>query len=402
MLKIKDKNTGMPVINCELPKGFEYEAEVQLKNFLYNQKLYLQMQAKKGNCLIAYQTGETYLYEKKPMANVFGMAQRHPLGTVSETGVIYGQPTALTDDIDQVAANILGKKVKAKDYLNPSEALAQKITNNCKELIQNTIEEVQVGMQIAGMPIGMIIRNYLNEGGIGIYEDEGKTLAIFLSRIGIESDIIQSPGISENIASEPFGQAPDIMGAVTSSVSWSIPGLSYMISDDKKDLGVFMNFIDSVKHTDELQNYAKQIAQQVQSANMQKAQIAQMENQATINMLWANQQQQFAAMDRLSASLSQDMDNFRNNLNATMAANDQRFGLGGSSSGESLDDRIQRMRHESMMGVETYNRSDGSTVEYSNMADRVFENNLDQTTHFGTHHYYDDYIPEGWHELKKK
>ena len=60
------------------------------------------------------------------------------------------------------------------------------------------------------------------------------------------------------------------------------------------------------------------------------------------------------------------------------------------------------MRHESMMGVETYERQDGSTYEYSNMADRVFENNLDETTHFGTRNYYDDYVPEGWHEMKKK
>ena len=69
---------------------------------------------------------------------------------------------------------------------------------------------------------------------------------------------------------------------------------------------------------------------------------------------------------------------------------------------ESSDDYIQRLRHESIMGVETYERNDGSTVEYSNYADRVFENNLDSTQHFGTHHYFDDYVPEGWHEMKKK
>ena len=71
-------------------------------------------------------------------------------------------------------------------------------------------------------------------------------------------------------------------------------------------------------------------------------------------------------------------------------------------SDESSDDYIQRLRHESIMGVETYERNDGSTVEYSNYADRVFENNLDSTQHFGTHHYFDDYVPEGWHEMKKK
>ena len=55
-----------------------------------------------------------------------------------------------------------------------------------------------------------------------------------------------------------------------------------------------------------------------------------------------------------------------------------------------------------MMGVDTYDRDDGTTVEYSTMADRVFENNLDSTQHLGTHNYYDDFVPDGWHELKKK
>ena len=83
-----------------------------------------------------------------------------------------------------------------------------------------------------------------------------------------------------------------------------------------------------------------------------------------------------------------------------MAENDRRFSF--NSQSESMDDRIQRWRHESMMGVETYERNDGSAVEYDSRADRVFENNLDQTQHFGTRHYYDDYVPEGWHEIKKK
>ncbi|MBQ6125475.1 MAG: hypothetical protein IJI77_00405 [Erysipelotrichaceae bacterium] len=126
-----------------------------------------------------------------------------------------------------------------------------------------------------------------------------------------------------------------------------------------------------------------------------------MQTQQMISNAWAQQQQAWAASDRLRDSIHQDLDNFHNNLNQQMAQNDMHFQTG-PSYGESSDDRIQRWRHESMMGVDTYERNDGTTVEYSNYADRVFENNLDSTSHFGTHHYYDDYVPEGWHELKKK
>ena len=49
----------------------------------------------------------------------------------------------------------------------------------------------------------------------------------------------------------------------------------------------------------------------------------------------------------------------------------------------------------------TLHMPDGTTVEYSNEADRVFESNLDSTAHLGTRNYYDDFVPEGWHELKK-
>ena len=52
--------------------------------------------------------------------------------------------------------------------------------------------------------------------------------------------------------------------------------------------------------------------------------------------------------------------------------------------------------------METYERGDGTDVEFDSRADRVFENDLDPTVHFGTEHYYDDWVPDGWHELNKK
>ena len=177
--------------------------------------------------------------------------------------------------------------------------------------------------------------------------------------------------------------------------------IAYMISNDARDLAVFMKYVDSLEKSDELIEQIEQNRVQVLQYQQQKAQMETMRNQAMWNTLFAQQQQQFAAMDRISSAIHQDLDSFHNNLNQQMAQNDRRFNAG-QSGAESMDDRIQRMRHESIMDVETYERNDGSTVEYSSYADRVFENNLDTTQHFGTHHYYDDYIPEGWHELKKK
>jgi hypothetical protein len=77
-------------------------------------------------------------------------------------------------------------------------------------------------------------------------------------------------------------------------------------------------------------------------------------------------------------------------------------GFGTSDGMETLDDRVQRLRHESMMGVNTYEREDGTTYEYSTQADRVFENNINQNLHFGTENYHDDYVPDMWTELNRK
>ena len=93
------------------------------------------------------------------------------------------------------------------------------------------------------------------------------------------------------------------------------------------------------------------------------------------------------------------MDAFRDNL-SSMSSSSSSFGS--SFGGESLDDRIQRQRHEAMMGVNTYEREDGTTYEHTIMDNRVFENNLDSNTHFGTENYYGDYVPDGWTELNQK
>lgn len=64
-------------------------------------------------------------------------------------------------------------------------------------------------------------------------------------------------------------------------------------------------------------------------------------------------------------------------------------------------DHMNRIRHEAIMGVNTYQRSDGSTVEFSTVADRVFEKNNDPSLTVGFEGAGPDTVPYGWTELTK-
>lgn len=390
----------MPLIKCELPKDFKAEGYTELKNYPQNQKIYLQIEAKRGNCTICFHTGESYLYEKK-MVQIMNYVPKHQLGTQNETGAWYAQPVSLEEDLDSVASSLVNKKLKAADYYNLSEKVEKGLREGFQEMLNQFADDFQFEASLSAVPIGVDIRNYLFDGGIGVYEDKGKIIASCLVRMGMEIDMLQRGGITENITGEQFGMASDNAYILGSSCSWSTPFIATMISDKKEDLKVFMNFIESAENSEELKNTTKQLSQQINYNHRQQAQMSAMQNQAMWNNMFMQQEQRWNNVRNMQRSMSQDLDNWRAGQAQMRAQSDMRFQTGGTQF-ETSDDRIQRMRHESIMGVETYERNDGSTVEYSNMADRVFENNLDNTVHFGTHHYYDDYIPEGWHEMKKK
>ena len=391
----------MNLIECELPKGFKAEGHTEVLTFPKNQRIRVSAEAVKDNCRIHYDNGESYYYEKKAFQVPYMYVQTRPKQGQNETGNWYATPQSLTDDLDSIAASIIGKKVKAEDYHDLSQNLAKKLEEGYQKRVQELIDSARFAASIASVPLGICIRKYLLDGGFGVYEDKDKILAICISRYGFEIDMVNTSGIYENISDKPFGQAEVDMNTPVSSCEWTIPFICYMISDKKEDLKDFMKFVDTMKFTPELEQYIKNFNDQLTQMQKQQAQMESMQNQAMWNAAFAQQQASWAASDRLRESMSRDMDNWRAGLNQSIAQSDMRFQTG-PSYGESSDDYIQRIRHESIMGVETYERNDGSTVEYSNYADRVFENNLDSTQHFGTHHYFDDYVPEGWHEMKKK
>ena len=396
---VYDKTSNNAIFECDLPEGFVCEAQCKMITYPQNRKLYVEMNARRENCLIRYQTGEEYLYVKK-QPEIYTYL-RVPPKPQDDSGAWYKTPASLYQDLDDVVEKIIGKKVDAKAYYDLSQQVAERLEKNFKELIDDFVQTTQVIASFSQVPVGADIRNYLFDGGIGVYEDEGKTVAVCLSRMGMEIDVLQRPGILENLSDQPFGEAQCGPNVYSSNCTWNVPFILYMISDNKQDLKVFFHFADTLRYAEGFEKQIRSFKEQLNQYQIQKAQSDAMRNQAMWNTAFANQQQQFASMDRMSEMLRNDLDSFRSGLNQQMAQNDLRFEIGNDPS-ESLDDRIQRMRHESIMGVETYQRNDGSTVEYSNNADRVFENNLDPLTHFGTSHYYDDFVPEGWHEIKKK
>ena len=391
----------MKLLECELPGEYKTNGHMEIVKFPKNQRIRVEAEAVKDNCTIRYQTGESYLYEKKTFQVPYMYVPPQPKQGLNETGNRYATPRSLTEDIDSIAASLIGRNIKAKDYHDLSENMAKRLEEEYKKLTKELIESIQFAASISAVPLGICIRNYLLDGGIGVYEDSGRIYAVCISRFGFEVDTINAGGIYENISDKPFGQAEVDMNTPISSCEWSMPFVCYMISDKKEDLKDFMKFIDTVRYTPELEKNCSDFTKQFNQMQRQQASMESMRNQAMWNAAFAQQQASWAASDRLRDSLSRDLDSFRAGLNQSMAQNDMRFQTG-SSYGESSDDYIQRLRHESIMGVDTYERNDGSTVEYSTYADRVFENNLDQTQHFGTHHYFDDYVPEGWHEMKKK
>ena len=394
---IQDRYSGKQLFQCELPKEFEVEAQARIVNYPLNQKYHVQIEAKKGNRIFSYRTGEEYVYEKKKVQMPMGLYAATENRGQNDSGAWYSRFRSLKEELDDLAVSI-SDAGKEGVYYDLPESIYHRLSSDFRVSLQEFVNDTAILASFSSVPVGMEIRNCLLDGGLAVYGKENGFLAVAVARTGVECDTVNRQGITENLSTMPFSQAEDNMYVAASSCEWSLPFVCTAVCEDKEDLGAFMNFVASLVPCDSFHQEVFELRQRVRQFQLQRAQAEAMQNRAMWDTLFSQQQQQFAAMDQLSRSIHQDLDRFHNDLFDRMNQNDSRIFTG---TGESFDDRIQRMRHEAMMGVDTYEREDGSTVEYSTYADRVFENDLDSTTHFGTHRYYDDYIPEGWHELKK-
>ncbi|MBO4360650.1 MAG: hypothetical protein J5822_07210 [Eubacteriaceae bacterium] len=394
----KDSMTGQALLSAELPEGFSTRAALSRVMKGINQDIEIRAEASGNGITVSYMPGWSCMYEKVRVPSLFGAA---PRGRTNDAGAYYSDPTPVQLDLDTAASNILGEAARAEHYYALSDTVLGKARQLLGEFTDRLFCELETGASISPIPIGNLIRGYLADGALGVYPAKEGILAVCLFRIGVEADVVQNArGISEMLWDGPFGSAPVFQGTVTSSAVWTIPYICSMMGK-QDDLAAFARFVETVEISDQVRDYTQQLWQYNVSSQVQQARANTELNQRMINEAWAQQQRGWAASDALRDSISRDLDSFHSNLNQRMAENDMRF-TRSSCGTESSDDRIQRWRHESMMGVETYERGDGTDVEFDSRADRVFENDLDPTVHFGTEHYYDDWVPDGWHELNKK
>jgi len=175
-------------------------------------------------------------------------------------------------------------------------------------------------------------------------------------------------------------------------VEWK-PTFWTMLTDwpiSQEDRDAFMTFVDSA----DLDPNVMQVSQYYSNQfNMQ------LDTMKRINDERWNRVSSFAKQQ------SEDLDRWRtDNWKRTQESDAARtsFGGVGGAGGESIDDHVQRMRHEATMGVNTFEREDGTTYEFSTQADRVFENDFDPRVHVGTEGSGPDYVPDGWTEGQRR
>ena len=396
---IRDNTTGMGLFSCSLNDRCKVSAKTQIETYPLDRKLNVSVRISDGSCNIFYNTGDSYSFEKNNM-----QMQGVHTGMRDDGGNIRSTPMSLESQLNAFVSSFAGTNLTMDAFYELPASLQNKARQSLQDFQKMLVEEVQFNQSLMAVPFGIVIRNYLCDGGLAVYHAGDKTLAVCLYRIGAEFDYAQGVVVSEYISGEPFGSASYLANSISSGATWGIPYYGIMEGRGQEDLSTFMSFMESVNETGEFTDYRNRLHKETSEiAHARQIQTVRAEN-AMWSQAFAAQQSQFAAMDRLSASIKQDLNSFHDNLFQQMNQNDMRFynQPGSGLNTESYDDRIQRMRHESMMDVETYEREDGTTVEYDNRADRVFESNLENTSHFGTKNYYDDFVPEGWHELKKK
>lgn len=310
-------------------------------------------------------------------------------GGVTDEGTEIRQYCDLKTQMDSVAALITGGAPSFIQFHAFSGKMQSKLQNDFDTLYRKTYQTLNQLIQSQGNLVSVQMGEPFLDGGISEYVYQSKCLFIAFSRSGYRA-IIHERYMGRQVAD---------------NISWIIPWYMYMACDlsvREEATSIFRQMAESFEKSPDLRQYDEQIAEQdIMISNM-----AFQQNQQMINYAMDQQNAAWDAVERQRDMLSRDLDSFRSGLNQSMQQNDTwRSSMGSSTygaAGENSDEYIQRLRHESMMGVNTYVNEDGHETEFTTMADRVFESKLDNNVHFGTEHYYDDYVPDGFSEIRRK
>ena len=395
-----DSATGSPMYSAELPETAECRATLN------------QQRDNKGKIKL---TSEGAVIDK---TNQFELYFRNgdafnniPMQQGQQRDGVFHQVCEAGDQLDEYVAQFIGQPLAAANKFYLPQQRLEKLQVNGQENISKTLGAMQQVSRMGAVPVNVQCTGTIMDGAMGIYpftkDGQLKTLYSAIWRLGLSVSF-------GTIASAIGGMFQQ--GGETGYTSWAVPVSINMVSHGPASediMRIFMSFVATFDDVPEFLAYTKQVEEANLNIDMQQAAASIQQNQAMIDNMWAQHNAAWARSEALSKSLSRDMDEFRANLAANSASmdafNDNLSSMSSSSSSfgssfgsESLDDRIQRQRHESIMGVNTFDREDGTTYEHTIMDDRVFENNLDSNTHFGTQNYYGDYVPDGWTELNQK
>ena len=389
-----DAKTGTPLFTCELEEGYQTQTlfEAFSRDGITTELQYKGMAANKMPSFF-FESGHSYIWQ-----NTADMA----VGKVNETGAICLPFCTLAEQMTGIVSEFVQGNAQAMGYYDLPASRQEKVQKEGSAQIERNYQELVKASQFSQVPVQLNVSGWIMDGAIGVYpclmKGAKKTVYCAFWRIGMHVSFTVPAMMS-------FGQ-PGI-----NSSAWTTPLVLFMISDqdpNEEDLKRMAKFADTLDLTPQFAEYSARVEESNRQNVLQESARRAQENQMMINQMWAMHN---AAWDRVEAqrnALSADLDAFRAGLNQQMAANDawrdQMFSPTPSSfnPSESVDDRIQRMRHESIMGVNTYDREDGTTYEHTIMNDRVFENNLDSSMHFGTENWLGDNIPDGWTELFRR
>lgn len=167
-------------------------------------------------------------------------------------------------------------------------------------------------------------------------------------------------------------------------ISWKISSFAGFITDrepSEKEISDFFEFISSIKlHrnvTDKIEQIQKRfLAHKMEEQNIAYNAVQQMarDNQRS----WERQRDTIQSLNETRDRISSEM---HESANADF-------------------DHRSRLQHESMMGVNTYGTTNGSTVEHSVNYDRVFQSDREQDITIGVSGYFGE-APIDWTELNK-
>ncbi len=182
----------------------------------------------------------------------------------------------------------------------------------------------------------------------------------------------------------PFGRHRTD-GFTSSYIIWDIHDFSGMETPEEPTEDEVRDFLSFVKSTD----YHPKLVQAIEQTQQMMIMNQMQANQMMMNGFQQQMRMQQQSFDRSFNAMKSVSDMSFDMTQQRIAADNARF------------DRSVQMNHEAIMGVNTYQRTDGTNVEFSVGADRVFQKTNDPSTVVGISGEGPDIVPSGWTELTK-